>query len=153
MEQRLHHAMPNPKFEAFRHLIQHLNNDLFADSISPTCISKRKRGNDSTIEHLSPLEMEAKKRRVLSHDVLNMSNDLGEPKVDLASLTRKHLVSLHQALQAHWTCVCQKCSGLSVRLSLPRLKMDSQMETTFEVLFGMQSQSEVKFQESKITIK
>ncbi|PTB43260.1 hypothetical protein M441DRAFT_134148 [Trichoderma asperellum CBS 433.97] len=150
---RLHHAMPNPKFEAFRHLIQHLNNDLFADSISPTCISKRKRGNDSTIEHLSPLEMEAKKRRVLSHDVLNMSNDLGEPKVDLASLTRKHLVSLHQALQAHWTCVCQKCSGLSVRLSLPRLKMDSQMETTFEVLFGMQSQSEVKFQESKITIK
>lgn len=117
-------------------------------------MSKRKRENGTTIEVFPLLELDehAKKRRVLPHEDLNVNVDLGESEVDFATLMRKHLVSLHQGLQAQWSCVCQRCSGLGIRLSLPQRKK-SQMETTFEVFFGLQSQSEVTFQEAKITVK
>lgn len=116
-------------------------------------MSKRKRENGTAIEVFPLLELDAKKRRVLPDEVLYTSDDMGESGVDCAILMRKHLVSLHQGLQAQWNCVCRRCSGLGMRLSLPQRKKKSQMETTFDAFFGIQSQSEVTFHEAKITVK
>lgn len=149
--QRFYHVLPNSKIQAIRRAAQRFKNELSDDSTS--CFSKRKRENDSAIEGRSALEMEAKKRRILPHKASSLSNDMGESEEDFAISMRNHLVSLHQAFQAHWTCECQRCSSLGVRLSLPQRKMNSQMETTFEVFFGIQSESEVVFQEAKITVK
>ena len=133
-------------------MIQRSNHDAYPDSGSAIRISKRKRENNAAIEELSRLEMEAKKRRVLPREEPNVGDDIGEPEVDFAILMRKHSVSLHQGLRTHWTCVCQRCSGLSVRLSLPQRK-NSRMETCFEVFFGVRSLLAITLQEAKITVK
>lgn len=151
MEQSLHHTAPYPKLQAVHHIIQHSKPD---PKPHPTFrISKRKRENDAAIEELSRLEMEAKKRRVLPREEPNLGDDMGEHEVDLAILMRKHSVSLHQGLRTHWTCVCQRCSGLSVGLSLLQWKKSSQMETCFEVIFGLQNLLAITLQEAKITVK
>jgi hypothetical protein len=145
--------VPYPKLQAVRRMNQRSNHDAYPDSGSTIRISKRKRENDAAIEELSRLEMEAKKRRVLPREEPNVGDDMGEPEVDFAILMRKHSVSLHQGLRTHWTCVCQGCSGLSVRLSLPQRKKSSQMETCFEVFFGVRSLLAITLQEAKITVK
>lgn len=145
--------MPNTKLQAVRKIAQRLNHDQYTDSSSAARIIKRKRESDAAIEELSLLEMDSKKRRFLPHREPNMNDSMGESEVDFAILMRKHLVSLHQGLQAHWTCVCHGCSGLGVRLSLPQRNMTSQIETILEVFFEVRSGSDVTFQEAMITIK
>lgn len=153
MEQSLHHTVPYPKLQAVRRMIQRSNHDAYPDSGSTIPFSKHKRENDAAIEELSRLEMEAKKRRVLPREEPNVGDDMGEPEVDFNILMRKDSVLLHQGLRTHWTCVCQRCSGLSVRLSLPQRKKSSQMETCFEVFFGVRSLLAITLQEAKITVK
>lgn len=133
-------------------MIERSNHDAYPDSGSTIRFSKRKRENAAAIGELSRLEMEAKKRRVLPREEPNVGDDMGEPEVDFTILMRKNSVSLHQGLLTHWTCVCQRCSGLSVRLSLPQRK-GSQMETCFEVFFGVRSLLAITLQEAKITVK
>jgi len=145
--------MPYPKLQAVRRMMQRPNHDAYPDSGSTIRISKRKRENDAAIEELSRLEMGAKKRRVLPREEPNVGDVMGEREADFAILMRKHSVSLHQGLRTHWTCVCQGCSGLSVRLSLPQRKKSSQMETCFEVFFGVRSLHAITLQEAKITVK
>ena len=151
MEQSLHHTLPYPKLQAVCSRIQ--RPDAYPDSGSTIRISKRKRENDAAIEELSRLEMETKKRRVLPREEPNVGDDMEEPEAEFPILMRKHSVSLHQGLRTHWTCVCQMCSGLSVRLSLPQRKGSSQMETCFEVFFGVRSLLAITLQEAKITVK
>lgn len=62
-------------------------------------------------------------------------------------------MSLDNALRRHWVCVCQNCSGLSVRLSLPQRKKDLEAEASFEVFFGVRSVPATALQEAKITVK
>ncbi|OBT76497.1 hypothetical protein VF21_03946 [Pseudogymnoascus sp. 05NY08] len=153
MEQNFHHTVPYPKLQAVCRMIQRSNHDAYPDLSSTIRVSKRKRENDAAIGELALLEMEAKKRRVLPREEPNVSDDMGEPEVDFAILMRRHSVSLHQGLRTHWTCVCQRCSGLSVRLSVPQPKSSSQMETCFEVFFGVRSLLTITLQEAKITVK
>ena len=153
----LNNNWPYPKLQAVRSRIQHPNRDADPDSGPTIRISKRKRESDAAIEELSRLEMDAKKRRVVQREEPNMADDMAddmaEPEADSAILMRKHSMSLHQGLRQHWTCVCSKCSGLSVRLSLHQRTKSSQMETCFEVFFGVQSLIATALQEAKITVK
>ena len=99
------------------------------------------------------MDMQARKRRVLHREEAEVDDEIGAPEADLAILTRRHSMSLHQGLRTQWTCVCQKCAGLSVRLSLPRREKSSQSETCFEVSFGIRSLLAITQQEGKITVK
>jgi hypothetical protein len=132
---------------------QRPNHDAHAGSGSTFRTSKRKRENDAALKELLSLDLQSKKRRVLPREETNIGDDIGEPEADFAIFMRKHSMSLHQGLRRHWTCVCQKCSGLSVRLSLPQWKKSSQMETCFEVFFGVRSLLAITLQEAKITVK
>lgn len=116
-------------------------------------VNKRRRENDAVIQELSHLDREAKKRRVLLREEPNAGDNLEVPDADFAMLMRRHLGSLDNALRKHWICVCQKCSGLSVRLSLPQQKKDFKVETCFEVFFGVRSLLATTLQEAKITVK
>ena len=118
----------------------------------PTSSRKRKRKNDA-IEELSHMDMQARKRRVLHREETEVDDKIGAPEADLAIITRRHSMSLHQGLRTQWTCVCQKCAALSVRLSLPRREKSSQSETCFEVSFGIRSLFTITQQEGKITVK
>lgn len=144
---------PYPKLHAVESMIQHPSHEARPNPGSTIRVSKRKRENDAAIEDLSRLEREAKKRRVLPREELNTVDDVDEPEADFALLLRKHSMSLHQGLQTHWTCVCQKCSSLSVRVSVPQRKKSSQLETCFEVFFGVRSLLAIASQEAKITVK
>lgn len=136
-------------------MIQGPKQDAYAD-LSPTIsTSKRKRDINAVIDELSCLETEVKKRRVLPREDAEIGggDDRSEPEVDVAMLTRKRSVSLHQGLQNHWTCVCQRCSGLSLLLSLPGRSKGTQMETCFDVFFGVESPLANTLQEARITVK
>ena len=153
-EQNLHYTTaPYPKLQAVRSMMQRPKQDARPDAGSTVRISKRKRENKTAIEELSRLEVEAKKRQVTPREEPNGDDDIDEPEADFAILMRKHSMSLHQGLRTHWTCVCQKCSGLSVRLSLPQQKKGSQKETCFEMFFGVRSLLVITLQEAKITVK
>lgn len=134
-------------------MIKRPHHDDHADSSSTVRIGKRKRERGAVIEQLSQLDMQGKRRRVLLREETNMGDDISEPEADFAILMRKHSLSLHQGLRTHWTCVCQNCSGLSVRLALPQRKKSSQMESCFEVFFGVRSLLTITLQEGKITVK
>ena len=114
---------------------------------------KRKRKNDAVLEELSRMDMQSRKKRVLQREETEVDDNVGVPEADLAILTRRHSMSLHQGLRTQWTCVCQKCAGLSVRLSLPRREKSSKLETCFEVSFGIRSLLAITQQEGKITVK
>ena len=94
-----------------------------------------------------------KKRRVIVRDDPDAVDDANAPEADFAIRARKRSMSLYQGLRTHWTCVCQKCSRLSVRLLLPPPRKSSPSDTSFEVFFGVQSLLQVSLQEAKITIK
>ncbi len=145
--------MPYPKLQMVRSMIQRPDRDALPNLGTTIRISKRKRENEPVIHELSRLDREAKKRRVLPREELNVAEDNEKPEADFTMLMRRHLVSLDNALRAHWICVCQKCSGLSVRLSLPPQKKGSTVETCFEVFFGARSLLTTTLQEAKITIK
>ncbi|PVH81390.1 hypothetical protein DL98DRAFT_624868 [Cadophora sp. DSE1049] len=115
-------------------------------------VGKRRRECDDTIQELLHLEQERKKRRVLPREEPIHVSNLEDPDADFAVLMRRHLVSFN-ALRRHWVCVCQKCSGLSVRLSLPQHKKDLESKASFEVFFGVRSVPATALQEAKITVK
>jgi len=106
------------------------------------------------MEALEDLDKDAKKRRVVVREEPTIDDDTLEPDAEEAIEMRKRSMSLHQGLQNHWRCVCHKCSGLSVRLSLPQRKTSSQGETCFDIFFGVQDPIEKhSLQEAKITVK
>lgn len=115
-------------------------------------VGKRSRQRDQIIEEIEYMDRDSKKRRVIAREEPSAGDNFEEGDTDLAMLTRRHLVSLDNALRKQWVCVCQKCSGLSVRLSLPQ-KKDSKDETSFDVFFGIRSVPAISLQEAKITIK
>jgi hypothetical protein len=98
------------------------------------------------------MDRDSKKRRVITREEPSACEYFKEEDADFAMSIRRHLVSLDNALRKQWVCICQKCSGLSVRLSLPQ-KKDSKVETSFDVFFGVRSLSATALQEAKITIK
>lgn len=134
-------------------MIQRPNHDARSNPSTTIRISKRKRDNDAAIEELSQLDREAKKLRVLPREEPVAGDNIEEPEAEFAMLIRRHSVSLDNALRTHWICVCQKCSGLSVRLSLPQRKKGSKVETCFDVFFGVRSLLATTLQEAKITVK
>ncbi|KAI0860261.1 hypothetical protein F4860DRAFT_504119 [Xylaria cubensis] len=147
------HNVPYPKLQTMRNMIERPSHDPHSNLGTTIRVSKRGRESDAIIEELAYLEKETKKRRVLPRQVPSISDNLEDPDADFAILTRKHLVSLDNALRKHWICVCHNCSGLSVRLSMPKRKESSKIETSFEVFFGVRSLLATTMQEAKITVK
>lgn len=130
------------------------SDDLWANPDTSTIrVSKRKKESDAVIEELSHLDKEPKRRRVLLREEPNVDEAVEEVDATFAMLMRRHLMSLDNALRKHWVCVCQRCSGLSVRLSLPQQKNNLKVDACFEVCFGVQSLRETTLHEAKITIK
>lgn len=134
-------------------MIENPNLDPHADPDTVIRVCKRKRKCDDAIQELSLLEQEKKKRRVLPREEPTHESTPEDTDADFAVPMRRHLVSLDNALRRHWVCVCQKCSGLSVRLSLPQHKKDLETEASFEVFFGVRSVPAIALQEAKITVK
>ncbi|KAH8718902.1 hypothetical protein HC256_003528 [Beauveria bassiana] len=139
---------PYPKLQALRNMVDSSNSN---QSLTIR-FSKRSRQKDQIIEEIEHMDRDSKKRRVITREEPSSSANFEEADADFALLTRRHLVSLDNALRKHWVCVCQRCSGLSVRLSLPQ-KKDSKVETSFDVFFGVRSVPATSLQEAKITIK
>lgn len=152
-EQSLPLDVPYPKLQTVRSRIERPIHDGHYTPGTAIRVSKRRRESEAVIQELSHLEKEAKKRRLLTREEPNTSNVTEDPYPDIAMLVRKHLVSLDNALRQHWVCVCQKCSGLSVRLSMPQQKKDFDVETSFEIFFGVRSLLATTLQEAKITVK
>ncbi|KAL9105841.1 MAG: hypothetical protein Q9227_009049 [Pyrenula ochraceoflavens] len=140
------------RYPKLRRMIENPDRDPHTDPGTVLRVSKRRRECDDAIEELSHLEQERKKRRVLPREEPTHASNLEDPDADFAVLMRRHLVSLENALRTHWVCVCQKCSGLSVRLSLPQHKKDLEAEASFEVFFGVRSVPATALQEAKITV-
>lgn len=134
-------------------MIEDPNRDPYDDLSTVTRFSKRKRECDDAIEELLHLEHERKKRRVLPREEPTYGSNREDPDADFAVLMRRHLLSLDNALRRHWVCICQKCAGLSVRLSMPQHKRDLEAEASFEVFFGVRSVPATALQEAKITVK
>jgi hypothetical protein len=134
-------------------MIEDPSRDPHADPGTTIRVNKRRRECDDAIQELSLLEQERKKRRVLPRDEPTHGSNFEDPDADFAVLMRRYLMSLDNALRRHWVCVCQKCSGLSVRLSLPQHKKDLEAEASFEVFFGVRSVPAIALQEAKITVK
>lgn len=134
-------------------MIENPNRDTQADRGTVNHVGKRRRECDDAIDELSHLDQEKKKRRVLPREDLTHGSNLEDPDADFAVLMRRHLVSLDNALRKQWVCVCQKCSGLSVRLSLPQHATDLEAQASFEVFFGVRSVPATALQEARITVK
>ncbi|PNP47664.1 hypothetical protein TGAMA5MH_01487 [Trichoderma gamsii] len=149
----LRYDVPYPKLQAMRSKIERRRHGSHSNPSTVIRVSKRKRTSEALIDELSHWDMEAKKRRVIHREEPSAGDSLDDPDADFAVLMRRHLVSLDNALRKQWVCVCQKCSGLSVRLSLPQHNKDFSVETSFEVFFGVRSPAETALQEAKITIK
>jgi hypothetical protein len=134
-------------------MVEKPNRDPLTDSGIAIRTSKRRRECDDVIEELLHMEQERKKRRVLPREQPTHEPSVEDPDAELAVLMRRHLVTLDNALRRHWVCVCQRCSGLTVRLSLPQHKKDLEAEASFEVFFGVRSVPTTTLQEAKITVK
>ncbi|KAM5433434.1 hypothetical protein MferCBS31731_007069 [Microsporum ferrugineum] len=155
-DRKIDSSFQQPRHERYpklRRMIENPNRDPHAGPDTVIRVGKRRRECDDAIRELSHLEQESKKRRVLPREEPTLGPDLEDPDADFAVLMRRHLVSLDNALRRHWVCVCQKCSGLSVRLSLPQHKKDLEVEASFEVFFGVRSVPATALQEAKITVK
>ncbi|RBR08918.1 uncharacterized protein FIESC28_10098 [Fusarium coffeatum] len=96
---------------------------------------------------------ESKRRQVPYRQESSHEPSSQDPDADFAMLMRRHLMTLDDALRMHWVCVCQKCSGLTVGLSLPRHTRGLEAEASFEVFFGVRSVPATTLQEGKITVK
>ena len=89
----------------------------------PFALVNGKRESDAVIQELLHSDREVKKRQVMPRKEFTTGDNLEDPDADialLALLMRRHLVFLDNALRKHWVCVCQKCSGPSMRLSMPQ---------------------------------
>lgn len=153
MKQISHYNVPYPKLQTMRNIIERPNHAPHFNPGTTIRVSKQGRKSDAIIEELSYLYREAEKRRVLPREEPSTGDKLEDPDADFAILTRKRLVSLNNALRKQWLCVCQNCSGLSVRLSVPKREKSSKMETSFEVFFGVRFLLATTMQEGKITVK
>ncbi|RAK72160.1 S8/S53 family peptidase [Aspergillus fijiensis CBS 313.89] len=150
---RLLDDVPYPMFQTMRSVINCRNQNSHSSpeiSIRP---GKRRRESEAVIQELAYLESDAKRRRVLPREDPATCDDPEDPNAEFAVLMRRRLLSLNNALRRDWICVCHKCSGLSVRLSLPRQRKDLKVETCFEVFFGVRSLLAVELQEARITVK
>ncbi|EGP87251.1 uncharacterized protein MYCGRDRAFT_93376 [Zymoseptoria tritici IPO323] len=142
------------QYKRLRRIVESPDRESRADSDTVTRVGKRRRECDDAIQELSNLDQENKRRRILPiREEPAHGSDVEDPNADFAVLMRRHLVSLDNALRRHWVCVCQKCSGLSVRLSLPHNKKDVEAEASFEVFFGVRSVPATALQEARITVK
>jgi len=132
-----------------------LRADAFIQHDVTVRVGKRGREREDVIRELSQLEEDRKKRRVLPREEPTRESSLDNLDVDFAVRVRGHLVALDNALRRHWVCVCKKCSGLSVRLSLPQHMQSANLksEVSFEVVFGVQSVPAGILQEARITVK
>ncbi|RAH76630.1 hypothetical protein BO86DRAFT_325223 [Aspergillus japonicus CBS 114.51] len=147
------HDVPYPKLQMMRSVIERPSRNSHSSpeiSIRP---GKRRRESEAVIQELADLSSDAKRRRVLPREKPATCDDPEDPNADFAVLMRRRLLSLNNALRRDWICVCHKCSGLSVRLSLPRQKKDLKVESCFEVFFGVRSLLAVELQEARITVK
>ncbi|KAK2689589.1 hypothetical protein QWA68_011989 [Fusarium oxysporum] len=144
---------PYPNLEAVNHILQRADGQGGRPSDAAIRLSKRKRDQDAVLEEFQCMETLTKKRRIIVRDNPDAVDDANAPEADFAIRARKQSMLLYQGLRTHWTCVCQKCSRLTVRLSLPPPGKSSPLETSFEVFFGVQSLLQVSLQEAKITIK
>ncbi|KAF5988819.1 hypothetical protein FBULB1_1277 [Fusarium bulbicola] len=141
------------RYPNLRRLVEKPNHDPLTDPHIATRTSKRRRECDDVIEELLQMEQERKKRRVLPREQPTQGSSVEDPDAEFAVLMRRHLVTLDNALRRQWVCVCQRCSGLTVRLSLPQHKKDLAVEASFEVFFGVRSVPTITLQEAKITVK
>ncbi|KAJ6438388.1 Cleft lip and palate transmembrane protein 1 [Purpureocillium lavendulum] len=148
--QSLQHDVPYPKLQRMRRMIEPSNRDPNNDLGTTIRVSKRRLESDTVIQQLSNLDREAKKRKVLPREEPSAGDSLEDPDADFAVLMRRHLLSLDNALRKNWICVCQNCSGLSVRLSLPP---QNKADTSFEMFFGVRSVLATTLQEARITVK
>lgn len=147
----MHDDLP---YSNVRRAVNQIKSSATPDSRPTIKISKRKRENDVAMDALEDMDKDAKKRRVVVREDPTVDDDTFEPDAERAIEMRKRSMSLHQGLRSHWTCVCQKCSGLSVRLSLPQRNTSSQGETCFDVFFGVQDPIDKhSLQEAKIMVK
>ncbi|PNP46596.1 hypothetical protein THARTR1_10713 [Trichoderma harzianum] len=150
----LRHDVPYPKLQAMRDMMEQRSHGAISNPGPTIHVSKRKRESDAVIEELSHMDRKAKMRRVLPREEPTAIDSFEkDPDADFAVRMRRHLMSLDNALRQHWVCICQRCSGLSVRLSLPQQNKDFNVETSFEVFFGVRAPGETALQEAKITIK
>ncbi|KAL7954357.1 hypothetical protein V8C34DRAFT_317377 [Trichoderma compactum] len=150
----LRRDVPYPKLQAMRNMMEQRSQDAISGPGPTIHVSKRKRESDAVIEELSHMDRRAKMRRVLPREEpIAIDRFEKDADADFAVSMRRHLMSLDNALRQHWVCVCQRCSGLSVRLSLPQQNKDFSVETSFEVFFGVRAPGETALQEAKITIK
>ncbi|KAJ4281972.1 hypothetical protein NW764_004656 [Fusarium oxysporum] len=141
------------RYPNLRRMVEKPNHDPLTDSGIAIRTSKRRRECDDVIEELLHMEQERKKRRVLPREQPTQGPSVEDPDAEFAVLMRRHLVTLDNALRRQWVCVCQRCSGLTVRLSLPQHKKDLEAEASFEVFFGVRSVPTTTLQEAKITVK
>lgn len=153
MEQNLHHDGPYPKLQALRRRIERPVYASHSNASTAIRVGKRRREGDAVLDGISHVEREVKRHRGLPREEPEAADDLEDPDADLAMLMRRDLASLDDALRKHWVCVCQKCSGLSVRLALPQQRRDIKAGTCYEVFFGIRSLPAPTMQEAKITIR
>ncbi|KAM0667766.1 hypothetical protein ACQRIU_003631 [Beauveria bassiana] len=146
-------AVPYPKLQTIRNMAKRPNRESHSTLNSTIRVSKRQRENEAVIQELSRWEADAKRRRVVTREEASVVDDMEEPEVGFAILLRRHSESLHQGLRTQWSCVCQKCSGLSVGLALPLRRTSCKEETSFEMFFCVRSFSEITLQEARITVK
>lgn len=141
------------RYPNLRRMVEKPNHDPLTDPGIAIRTSKRRRECDDVIEELLHMEQERKKRRILPREQPTQGPSFEDPDAEFAVLMRRHLVTLDSALRRQWVCVCQRCSGLTVRLSLPQHKKDLEAEASFEVFFGVRSVPTTTLQEAKITVK
>ncbi|EXJ93073.1 hypothetical protein A1O3_01629 [Capronia epimyces CBS 606.96] len=154
-------SFQQPEHEQYPTLCRMIENPNRDPHAPVTRSGKRKPEYDDVIQELSHLEHKRKKHRVLPREEPREKPrekptdgpNLEDRDAKFALLMRRYLVSLDNALRRHWVCVCQKCSGLSVRLSLPQHKKDLEAEASFEVFFGVRAVPATALQEAKITVK
>jgi hypothetical protein len=136
-------------------MVENPSRDPHADLGAAFRLGKRGRECEDALQGLSQLEQDRKKRRVQPREEPTRESSLDDPDANFAVLMRRHLVSLDNALRTHWVCVCQKCAGLSVGLSLLQHKQGANLEyeASFEVFFGVRSVPASILQEARITVK
>lgn len=141
------------RYPGLRYMVNNPTADPYAEPRISAHRRKRERRCDDILDEFGILEQESKKRRVLCRHEPSHEPSSHEPDADFAMLMRRHLMTLDDALRRHWVCVCQKCSGLTVRLSLPQHTRGLEAEASFEVFFGVRSVPATALQEGKITVK
>ena len=153
MEQNLHYDGPYPKLQALRRRIERPNHASHPNTGTTIHVGKRRREGDAVLDGISHVDRVVKRHRGLPREEPEAVDNLEDPDADLAMLMRRDLAFLDDALRKHWVCVCQKCSGLSVRLALPQQRRDIKAGTCYEVFFSVRSPLAPTMQEAKITIK